>query len=92
MKLPILNLDKYESYKQFEKIKEECSELVYAHLNDDDCGELEETFDLIQVTFGYLLKIATLEEIQEYAERHYQKLIDRKWETDGHIEIKFHYK
>ena len=92
MKLPILNLDKYRKSEQFEKIKEECSELVYAHLNDDYFGELEETFDLLQATLGYLLKIATLEEIQEYSEKHYQKLVDRNWQTDGHIELKFHCK
>lgn len=89
MKLPILNLEKYDNVDQEQKIAEEFEELMnYTNTKEND---IEEAIDLIQATFGFLQKIATQEELEEAFEKHNEKLKAREWETEGHIELTFHY-
>jgi hypothetical protein len=91
MKLPILNLTNEDRLSQMGKVKDEINEWQKAEpLSDND---IEESLDVIQALIGYLLKIVPdVDELDRYAKIHYQKLISRGWDTDGHIELKFHYK
>ena len=90
MKLPILNLEKYSKHKQLTKLQEEYEEFMEADSLDE---EILEGIDLIQAMMGYLMKMTqNNDNLQKYFEIHNEKLSSRKWETDGHIELKFHYK
>ena len=90
MKLPILNLDKYNNIQQGEKVREEYKEFIYA---DNIDNHILEGIDCIQVMLGYLLKmVPDMDDLQQYFEIHNEKLASRNWDTDGHIELKFHYK
>ena len=95
MKLPILDLIDYDSSEQFEKVLEEFKEFEETEPTKT-CSDLElqifEGIDVIQAMLGYLTMILDIEDLEKYFEKHYQKLIDRNWQTDGHIELKFHCK
>jgi hypothetical protein len=90
MKLPILNLDKYDRLQQCEKVTEEYQEFVNA---DNWTEHILEGIDVIQSMLGYLQKqVPDIDDLQRYFQIHNEKLASRKWDTDGHIELKFHYK
>lgn len=89
MKLPILNLDNFSIKEQRLKIFEEVGEFNFAIPGEH---ELEEAIDLIQATFGYLQKIASIYEIGEAFKKHNEKLESRNWQTEGYINFTFHYK
>ena len=91
MILPILDLDDYDIHEQIAKVAEEYDEWDNSVLGTEN--DVEETLDAMQALMGYLLKIVPdHDELEKQFEKHYQKLIDRKWDTNGHIELKFHYK
>ena len=90
MKLPILNLREYSIDQQGMKIREEYREFVCADNHDE---HILEGIDLIQAMMGYLMKIVpNNDDLQQYFEIHNEKLASRNWQTDGHIELKFHCK
>jgi hypothetical protein len=91
MKLPILNLDEFDVFQQVGKVTEEITEWEEGKPFSEN--DIEETLDVMQAMLGYLLKIVPdTDELQKHFEKHCQKLIDRGWEIDGHVELKFHWK
>ena len=90
MKLPILNLDKYNKQEQLIKIQEEYEEFMWADYLDE---QILEGIDLMQAMIGYLIKqVPSNDDLQKYFDIHNEKLASRGWDTNGHIELKFHYK
>lgn len=71
-------------HDQMMKIEEEFNELDNA---DTSTEVLEEAFDLIQATIGYISMIASKEEIEEAAALHFEKLKSRGWEFTGFIDV-----
>jgi hypothetical protein len=91
VKIPILNLDNVCKYEQLSKVYEEMQEWQEGEPFSEN--DIEESFDIIQSVLGYLLKVVPdICELEKYAEKHCQKLASRQWDTNGEIELQFHYK
>lgn len=87
MKYPVLDISKYTTLEEMNKLQEEVQEFKVAILLDDEDSMLEEALDVMQVIFNILNRYELTDYLEETLYLHKKKLASRGWKLDKYIEI-----
>lgn len=87
MKYPVLDISKYTTLEEMNKLQEEVQEFKVAILLDDEDNMLEEALDVMQVLFNILNRYELTDYLEEALYLHKKKLASRGWQLDKYIEI-----
>ena len=87
MKYPVLDISKYSTLEEMNKLQEEVQEFKVAILLDDEDNMLEEALDVMQVIFNILNRYELTDYLEEALYLHKKKLTSRGWQLDKYIEI-----
>ena len=87
MKFPALDISKYTTLEELNKLQEEVQEFKVALLLDDEDNMLEEAWDVIQVLINILNRYELTDYLEESLYIHKKKLMSRNWKIDKFIEI-----
>ncbi len=87
MKFPALDISKYTTLEELNKLQEEVQEFKVALLLDDEDNMLEEAWDVIQVLINILNRYELTDYLEESLYIHKKKLMSRNWKVDKFIEI-----
>lgn len=87
MKYPVLDISKYTTLEEMNKLQEEVQEFKVAILLDDEDNMLEEALDVMQVIFNILNRYELTDYLEEALFLHKKKLASRGWRLDKYIEI-----
>lgn len=87
MKYPVLDISKYTTLEEMNKLQEEVQEFKVAILLDDEDNMLEEALDVMQVIFNILNRYELTDYLEEALYLHKKKLASRGWRLDKYIEI-----
>ena len=87
MKYPVLDISKYTTLEEMNKLQEEVQEFKVAILLDDEDNMLEEALDVMQVLFNILNRYELTDYLEEALYLHKKKLASRGWRLDKYIEI-----
>ncbi len=87
MKYPVLDISKYTTLEEMNKLQEEVQEFKVAILLDDEDNMLEEALDVMQVLFNILNRYELTDYLEEALYLHKKKLASRGWKLDKYIEI-----
>ena len=87
MKYPVLDISKYTTLEEMNKLQEEVQEFKVAILLDDEDNMLEEALDVMQVLFNILNRYELTDYLEEALFLHKKKLASRGWKLDKYIEI-----
>lgn len=87
MKYPVLDISKYTTLEEMNKLQEEVQEFKVAILLDDEDNMLEEALDVMQVIFNILNRYELTDYLDEALYLHKKKLASRGWKLDKYIEI-----
>ncbi len=87
MKYPVLDISKYTTLEEMNKLQEEVQEFKVALLLDDEDNMLEEALDVIQVLINILNRYELTDYLEEALYIHKKKLASRGWKLDKYIEL-----
>lgn len=87
MKYPVLDISKYTTLEEMNKLQEEVQEFKVAILLDDEDNMLEEALDVMQVIFNILNRYELTDYLEEALYLHKKKLASRGWRLDKFIEL-----
>ncbi len=87
MKFPALDISKYTTLEELNKLQEEVQEFKVALLLDDEDNMLEEALDVIQVLINILNRYELTDYLEEALFIHKKKLMSRGWKLDKFIEL-----
>ena len=87
MKYPVLDISKYTTLEEMNKLQEEVQEFKVAILLDDEDNMLEEALDVMQVLFNILNRYELTDYLEEALYLQKKKLASRGWRLDKYIEI-----
>ena len=87
MKFPALDISKYTTLEELNKLQEEVQEFKVALLLDDEDNMLEEALDVIQVLINILNRYELTDYLEEALFIHKKKLAGRGWKLDKFIEL-----
>ena len=87
MKYPVLDISKYTTLEEMNKLQEEVQEFKVAILLDDEDNMLEEALDVMQVLFNILNRYELTDYLEEALYLHKKKLASRGWRLDKFIEL-----
>jgi len=85
MIFPLVKILKYDTGKQYEKIREEVKEFFDEDQHSD--GEISEALDIIQSVLTYITHEYTTQEIESAVGKHYRKIYNRKHNIDKFLRI-----
>ena len=87
MKFPALDISKYTTLEELNKLQEEVQEFKVALLLDDEDNMLEEAWDVFQVLINILNRYELTDYLEESLYIHKKKLMSRNWKVDKFIEL-----